>query len=98
MMHFTGDITTATATAGMRALAAHSGTAGHRTHYTKAMAFIASHGWFAAITKDGLLALSACNDGKEHEADDMWHEEPMLFDVDSEGYVSSREVRNWLGY
>lgn len=71
---------------------------GHRTHYTKAVAFIASHGWFAAITKDGLLALSACNDGKDHEADDMWHEEPMLFDVDSEGYVSSREVRNWLGY
>lgn len=70
----------------------------HRTHYTKAMAFIMSHDHFAAITKDGLLALTWCNDGKEHEADDMWHQEPMLFEVDDDGMVSSREVREWLGY
>lgn len=70
----------------------------HMTHYTVAIAFIEAHGNFAAITKDGLLALSWVNDGKPHEEGDVWHEEPMLFEADEDGMVVSREVRNWLGY
>jgi len=76
----------------------------HTTHYTAAMAFIQAHGHFAAITKDGLLALSECaytvlkhTDAAEHE-DDMWFQEPKLFEVDEDGMVVSRDVRVWLGY
>lgn len=69
----------------------------HTVPYTRAMAFIASHGHFAAITKDGLLALSEVHDSKAPEGD-AWHEEPQLFPVDAEGRVSSKAVRDWLGY
>lgn len=77
----------------------------HMTHYVKAMGFIQAHGHFAAITRDGLLALSdVCrcvpDDGfTAHGADDdRWLEVPKLFEVDEDGMVSSREVRQWLGY
>jgi hypothetical protein len=74
----------------------------HRTHYTAAMAFVQSHGHFAAITKDGLLCMSlewadempiTMTDATDYKV-----EVPMLFDVDADGFVVSREVRNWLGY
>ncbi|MDG4856440.1 hypothetical protein [Mesorhizobium sp. WSM4982] len=81
----------------------------HRTHYLAAMAFIQSHGHFAAITKDGLLALSW--EGNSRTTDgywdsdtlalhgaDCWYEAPMLFEVDEDGMVASRDVREWLGY
>lgn len=78
----------------------------HRTHYTKAMAFIQSHhGHFAALTRDGLLVMSGCmwqQDGGDvfsaAGSDDRYFEEPHLFEVDHDGMVSSREVREWLGY
>lgn len=68
-----------------------------KTHYIKALAFIQAHGFFAAITKDGLLGLMECY-GSDIPDGDCWYNEPMLFDVDQDGMVSSREVRNWLGY
>jgi hypothetical protein len=80
----------------------------HRTHYTAAMAFIQAHGHFAAITKDGLLALSEVSKGPQGayefdtgwqpEIDDRWFQEPKVFEVDEDGMVVSREVREWLGY
>lgn len=74
----------------------------HNTHYIQAMTFIQSHGHFAAITKDGLLCMSlewvdempfAMPDATDYKV-----EVPMVFEVDEEGFVSSREVRLWLGY
>lgn len=75
----------------------------HRTHYTTAMAFIEAHGHFAAITRDGLLAMSRVFGMKDTgiqgaNYDDVVCEEPMVFEVDEDGMVSSREVRVWLGY
>jgi hypothetical protein len=81
----------------------------HRIHYTRAMMFIADHGHFAAITKDGLLALSwegnvispmgePADDGIGGSTVDAWYEAPMLFEVDEDGMVVSRDVRIWLGY
>ncbi|RWI46834.1 MAG: hypothetical protein EOQ93_29340 [Mesorhizobium sp.] len=87
----------------------------HRTPYVVAIAFIQAHGHFAAITKDGLLAMSVyklpepeletwlgtkvfhvteeCN-----SFSDCWAELPTVFEVDSDGMVCSRDVREWLGY
>lgn len=84
---------------------------GHVVHYTSAMSFILSHGHFATITKDGLLAMSTVGDMSVTDdkwyaqrtaycgtEDDRWLEVPMVFQVDEDGMVSSREVRVWLGY
>lgn len=106
MQHVTP--TTQAALAGIHAAAGH-GAHTHRTHYTKAMSFIQSHGHFAAITKDGLLALSwegyaitpmgeLGDDGIDGGTVDGWYEAPMVFEVDADGMVVSREVREWLGY
>lgn len=73
----------------------------HLAHYTKAIAFIQHHGHFAAITKDGLLAMSDCGSPRDcpGEADgDVWYEEPTVFEVDIDGMVPSAMVRQWLGY
>jgi hypothetical protein len=79
----------------------------HMTHYTVAMAFIQAHGHFAALTKDGLLALSEVRSSPMGRGfgvslafcdGDEWFQEPKLFDVDEDGMVPSRDVREWLGY
>jgi hypothetical protein len=72
----------------------------HMTHYTVAMAFIQAHGHFAALTKDGLLALSQCfeTEHADPSSDDRWTQLPMVFEVDEDGMVPSRDVREWLGY
>lgn len=93
--------TTSSCLAGIHAAAIH-GAHTHRTHYTNAMSFIQSHGHFAALTRDGLLTMSL----EWADQMPMWMadptddkvETPMVFQVDEEGMVSSREVREWLGY
>lgn len=74
----------------------------HMTHYTKAMAFIQAHGHFAAITKDGLLALGTVWQAEMPIAmtdpTDDKVELPKVFEVDEAGMVPSRDVREWLGY
>lgn len=80
----------------------HTAMSTHMSHYTRAMMFIQSHGHFAAITKDGLLALSEVRNAPGLDVafveGDVFYEEPHLFEVDQDGMVSSREVREWLGY
>lgn len=68
----------------------------HRVHYIAAMAFIEAHDKFAAITKDGLLAINGHDN--INALDDSYFEAPTLFPVDDDGCVSSRDVRKWLGY
>jgi hypothetical protein len=77
----------------------------HMTHYTVAMAFIQAHGHFAALTKDGLLAMAHTFVATDYHADlvaelddDIAIELPMVFEVDEDGMVPSRLVREWLGY
>ncbi|RWP84721.1 MAG: hypothetical protein EOR11_19875 [Mesorhizobium sp.] len=86
---------------GIHAAAIH-GAHTHRTHYTKAMSFIAAHGHFAALTRDGLLTMSLEWADEMPmampDATDFKVEVPMVFEVDGDGMVSSREVREWLGY
>jgi hypothetical protein len=80
----------------------------HRVTYCQAIRIIQDHGHFAAITKDGLLALSevvapphGVNVFDCHvsaELADRVFLEPMLFEVDADGMVPSKPVRMWLGY
>jgi hypothetical protein len=71
----------------------------HMTHYTVAMAFIQAHGHFAALTKDGLLAMSTVHsDGIIRDEGDYLYALPVVFEVDEDGMVPSRDVREWLGY
>lgn len=65
--------------------------------------FIQDHGHFAAVTADGLLALTecaytvdgACAAGVDY--DDRFFVEPTVFPI-VDGNVSNRAVRDWLGY
>lgn len=68
--------------------------------------FIRSHGFFATETADGILALMPCGWVAEPVTaesapavadDDRWHDEPAIFPVVA-GNVSTRAVREWLGY
>jgi hypothetical protein len=73
----------------------------HQVHYTKAIAFIQYHGHFAAITKDGLLAMATVwspSFGKGIADEDHVVEVPMVFETSELGFVDSAKVREWLGY
>lgn len=61
--------------------------------------FIQSHGHFATETVEGVLATSweGGNDWHIAEEDDQYCEAPMVFPI-VDGNVSSRAVRDWLGY
>lgn len=65
--------------------------------------FIQDHGHFAAITADGVLALTECAytaDGAcaaGIEPNDRYFVEPTVFPI-VDGNVSTRAVRDWLGY
>lgn len=65
-------------------------------NYQHAIKFIQSHGHFATLTPDGVLARSEAvyADGRE----DKLVEELEVFPVDHDGNVKARDVRNWLGY
>lgn len=74
-----------------------------QTTVSKAIAFIAAHDHFATETADGLLVTTWCGlsaDAAEANgipADDTWWMESTIFPV-SDGMVSLRAVRDWLGY
>lgn len=74
----------------------------HTTHYTVAMSLIQAHGHFAALTRDGLLCMSLEWADEMPiampDATDFKVEVPMVFEVDEDGMVVSRDVRIWLGY
>lgn len=78
----------------------------HRTMHTvtadKAIAYIKSHGHFATITKEGILATSwegsyTVPDTK-HPDGDHWVEAMYVFPLDDDGRASSRAICAWLGY
>ena len=71
--------------------------------YQHAIKFIQSHGHFATLTADGVLARSEAVFGDNvmkymPDDNDNFMEELMVFPVDHEGNVKARDVRNWLGY
>lgn len=80
----------------------------HRTIHTvpadKAIAYIKSHGHFATITKEGILATSwegtseDCGALMADNPHDVWWEAMQVFPLDDDGRASSRAIRNWLGY
>lgn len=73
--------------------------ASHCTHYTRAIDFIQRHGHFAAITKDGLLAMGeVVNYANDIDPSDSIVAMPEVFEVDDNGMVASADVRKWLGY
>lgn len=65
-------------------------------NYQNAIKFIQSHGHFAILTPEGVLARSEAvyTDGRE----DKLIEELEVFPVDHNGNVRARDVRVWLGY
>jgi Ca2+-binding EF-hand superfamily protein len=68
----------------------------HINNYQSAIKFIQSHGHFATLTPDGVLARSEAvyTDGRE----DRLVEELEVFPVDHDGNVKAHDVRVWLGY
>lgn len=68
----------------------------HINNYQSAIRFIQSHGHFATLTPDGVLARSEAvyTDGRE----DKLIEELEVFPMDDNGNVKARDVRIWLGY
>lgn len=72
----------------------------HRTIHTvpceKAISYIKSHGAFATLTRDGILAITEAvyTDGRE----DRLVEDMEVFPLDDDGRASSRAIRSWLGY
>jgi len=64
--------------------------------------FIEDHGHFATATAEGILAISweggaAYAAALDIEEGDEWCEAPMVFPI-VDGNVSTRAVRDWLGY
>jgi hypothetical protein len=68
----------------------------HINNYQSAIKFIQSHGHFATLTPDGVLARSEAvyTDGRE----DRLVEELEVFPVDHDGNVKAHDIRVWLGY
>ena len=70
-------------------------------NYQSAIRFIQSHGHFATLTPDGVLAQTQCRmmlTDEAFKADDVWFDENTVFPVDHDGNVKPRDVRAWLGY
>ena len=70
-------------------------------NYQSAIRFIQSHGHFATLTPDGVLARSEAvfvASPTFTAGDDNYMEELTVFPVDHDGNVKPRDVRAWLGY
>ena len=71
-------------------------------NYQSAIRFIQSHGHFATLTPDGVLAQAECyklvSAAQLAVNDDVFFTENTVFPVDHDGNVKPRDVRAWLGY